>query len=102
MEQVISDNGSVSDWEHALENMKAELLAWPVLEVDLAWQPEAAFVEELGQTLARIGLAPARLTVRYAPEILGGLVVGYQGKQYNLSLARDLEQIDEHLPTIIG
>lgn len=95
-----SENPSREEWDSVLGRLKDEVVAWPVLEVELAWQPGAAFLDFLSDWFGRQHMGPARLMVRYRPEILGGLVVGFEGKRYDLSLRNDVTALHGQLPAI--
>jgi len=76
-----------------LEDMSQKILNLPVVDVELAFRPSQSLLDDLVNWFSQSGPGPCRLRFRTDYRLLGGLIIGYQGKILDYSLASRLKKI---------
>jgi len=73
----------------------SELETRPVLELHIGFEPSHAFVANIHRWLEQHGPIPCQVLWQVNPENVGGLLIGWQGKRYDYSLATKLNSYEQ-------
>lgn len=73
----------------------AELAARPVLELQIAFQPSHTFLTNAHAWLEQYGPISCQVLWQVNPETVGGLLIGWQGKRYDYSLATKFDTYEQ-------
>lgn len=77
-----------------LAQLKDELLAMPLVKFQLAFFPTPRFIKKLSRWFEEKLKRRVVLDITVNPEIVGGIILEYQGKYLDLSLKKDLENLN--------
>ncbi len=80
---------NLKEVEKIFENLKKYLLSLPQIKLKIAFEPKRDFQEKI----AKIFDKKLILDFEVDPEIIGGVIVEYEGKIFDFSLKRNLERI---------
>jgi F0F1-type ATP synthase delta subunit len=84
--------------ERFLLKLTEKLKQLPELKLEIAFEARPDFLKYLAQWLKEQTNQKIILNVIFKPEIVGGVIIEYQGKRFDFSLAK---KIDETLKTIL-
>ena len=75
------------------ENFKKYLQNLPQVKIEMAFQPKKKFVNKIFLWLEKEINQKVVLDLIFNPEIVGGAIIEYQGKQINFSLAKKIDEL---------
>jgi len=77
------------------ETLKKELNHFFLVKLEIAFEPSRDFLERVKDWLKENLNQEIILEVKKNPQIVGGLIIEYQGKYLDLSLAKKIDEIIE-------
>ena len=75
------------------ENFRKYLQNLPEVKIEMAFQPKKKFVNKIFLWLEKETNQKVILDLIFNPEIVGGAIIEYQGKQINFSLAKKIDKL---------
>jgi len=75
------------------ENFKKYLQNLPQIKIEMAFRPKKEFVNKISLWLEKEIKQRAVLDLIFNPEIVGGAIIEYQGRQINFSLAKKIDEL---------
>ena len=75
------------------ENFKKYLQNLPQVKIEMAFQPKKKFVNKIFLWLEKEINQKVVLDLIFNPEIVGGAIIEYQGKQINFTLAKKIDEL---------
>jgi hypothetical protein len=75
------------------ENFKKYLQNLPQVKIEMAFQPKKEFVNKIFLWLEKEINQKVVLDLIFNPEIIGGAIIEYQGRQINFSLAKKIDEL---------
>ena len=75
------------------EELKKYLQSIPQLKITIAFHPEKKFINKIYSWLRKEMNQKIILDFIFNPKIIGGIIIEYQGKQLNLSLAKKIDEL---------
>lgn len=76
-----------------LEQLKKYLLNIPQVKLEIVFSPSANFLNKISSWLKKEIGKKIFLDLVLNPEIVGGVIIEYQGKYRNFSLAKEIDKI---------
>ena len=75
------------------ENLKKYLQNLPQVKIVIAFRPKKEFINKISLWLEKEINQKVILDLAFNPEIVGGALIEYQGRQVDLSLAKEIESL---------
>jgi len=75
------------------ENFKKYLQSIPQIKITIAFQPKKESINKISLWLEKEIKQKVILDLEVNPEIVGGAIIEYQGRQINLSLVREIDEL---------
>ncbi len=75
------------------ENFEKHLQNLPQIKIVIAFQPKKEFINKISLWLEKEINQKVILDFNFNPEIVGGALIEYQGRQINLSLAKEIDKL---------
>ena len=79
----------------AISDIREAIKKMPVATVELAWHPSALFTEEIADSINTLAKTPCTLEMKYNTAIGGGLIIYFQGRQYDYSLSKKFDDLSK-------
>lgn len=90
-EGVISEN--IENNRIFFEQLKNYLLKLPQIKFEIAFKTKGDFLNKLSFWLEKTLGKKLILDLYFNPEIVGGVIIEYQGKYFNFSLAKKIDEL---------
>jgi hypothetical protein len=74
-----------------LNQMTTLLSQLPSIDFKIAFPPTRSFADKITNWFDQYGPGPGRLNLIISPEVIGGAIIGYQGRVHNYSLAKQID-----------
>ncbi len=86
-------NEDFSALENCLQTLKQELMLLTTVEITLAIKPQHEFLTQLYRWVQEHVGKQTIIQLAINPEIVGGIILVYQGKYINLSLSKRIDDV---------
>lgn len=94
-ENIISKNPEKN--QIFFENFKNYLGNIPQIKITTSFQPQKESINKISSWLKKEIGENVILDLIFNPEITGGIIIGYQGRQLDLSLAKKIKELELRL-----
>ena len=78
------------------ENLKKYLQNLPQVKIVIAFRPKKEFINKISLWLEKEINQKVILDLAFNPEIVGGALIEYQGRQVDFSLAKEIKSLFNH------
>jgi len=75
------------------ENLKKYLQNLPQIKMEIAFQPKREFLKEISSWVEKESKQKVVLDLIFNPEIIGGAIIEYQGRYFDFSLAKKVDEL---------
>lgn len=86
---------NIAQIEEILSQSIQELLARPILTVQLAFAPSQSFINETIDWLLNHSAINCQVAFNFEPSVIGGAIITWEGKQYDYCLATKIDRYEK-------